>query len=287
MTITPMSLVEPIPVWDDPHSFGWLGQRVFSYGLLLPELHRLRDDEERPRLFARWGEVQIEELRSQLLPQLTDGVTDLTVVSRLGRFRTEIEKAAAAGASVPDGWADELRWFLDHVQRPDQFVWRWRIGNTTSIRVRASHYATLLQRLAIEFDHLVTRQPRLSQCKLCGRVFVPLRPSRPEVHCHANLWRPGRSGPPTLVERCVSLDDETERNRTEKKLYQRYRRAVARSGKSAAESKRALREVSDFKRTHPPVRERGRQPTPEVTYEPDPPGNTESISKRSTKGQVS
>ncbi len=149
--------------------------------------------------------------------------------------------------------------------------------------MRASSYDTLVQRLAVEFDYLVTRQPRLGRCGLCGRVFVPLRPSRPEVHCRANLWT-WKGGALSLVERCVPLDRETERNRKERRLRKRYERARERSGNAARETKAALRAWSDFKRDNPTARDRGRQPRPKVLYEPDASNVAHENTTHSRKG---
>jgi hypothetical protein len=170
-----------------------------------------------------------------------------------------------------------MRLFLDHVRRPDRFVWRWdRIAQR---RIRTPRYDTLLERLAIEFDQLVTVRPRLARCKLCGRAFVPLKQSRPERYCRANLWlsaEPGRRVfPPTQLERCIPLD-ESERLRTRKRLEQRHRRALARYGPKHPAVAKAKRELGDFWKRNPPART-GRQPRPQAPYvqEPDQKGESD------------
>jgi hypothetical protein len=282
----PLSILSTIPVWEDPHSFAWQSEtgveRVFSYGLLLPEVDRLQNPIVRARLATRWGVVEVDELLGKLVPPLPPSaelaaleelqpgmvVRDVSTITRLAPFCEAIRAAAAERSTVPSGWADEMKSLVERVGRVDRFKWRWRMlgDGRGQVRVRAAHYKDLLERIALEFDHLLTHQPRLAVCKLCGRVFVPMRPSRPEVHCRANVWR--RGAPPQLLERCLPLDRDLERIRGEKRLHQAYRRALKAHGESASKTKAAKKAWRDWQYTHPAPRERGRPPTPEVTYQP-------------------
>src|SRR5690349_3995773 len=70
MTELPMSL-ETIPIWEAPHSFARDGQRVFSYGLLLPQLRLVNDDEGRAQLAARWGELEVGQLHLDMVRPLS------------------------------------------------------------------------------------------------------------------------------------------------------------------------------------------------------------------------
>jgi hypothetical protein len=265
--------LQPVAIWDAPHSFAREGSRVFSYGLLLPEADRVRIHDARERLASRWGKVEVEELARNLVPAARgrgDTVTfDASTVNLLAPFVRALKEAADATTRVPEGFADDLKRFLDLAARPDRFVWRWREGADGWIRVRTPRYDSLFERLAIEFDHLASLRPRLGRCTLCGRVFVPLRPGRPERHCRANLWLEA-ARPPRRLERCVPLD-ETERVRVKKRLDQRYRRALARTGDhrhpDVVAAKRALGEWS---RKHPPA-QRGKQPRPTPGLTPETP----------------
>lgn len=259
--------METVPIWDTPHAFPWMGRRVFSSGLLLPDIaiDPLDEPETRARLASRWGHLEVEQLSNEIAPADAMGNRTTSALIRIREFGRELHKAADERGVVPLGWEGELKWFLELVKRPDVFAWNRRRGDAPGL-VRVAECRTLLERLAVEYDHLVTRRPRLSRCKLCNRVFVPLRPSRPESHCRANLW--SLSSPPTIVERCVPLDDEVERNRTEKRLHQRYRRALARNGPRDADTRAALRAWSEWKRDNPRLRERGRQPRPEAIFQP-------------------
>jgi hypothetical protein len=297
--------VNELAIWDAPHDLERDGVGVFSYGLLLPEVNRLSTVEGRAWLAARWGAHEVQQLAEDLAPDLTNQVREEAITRGIDSivvmvdsdvtiqnpdsggftwpFAMELHRVAGARASVPLGWEEQLRRFLDDVARPDRFVWRWaRIGATWS-RVRVPRYDRLKERLAIEFDHLVTRRPRLSRCALCHRVFVPLRPSRPETHCRANLWQATR--PPIQIERCVPLDD-TERKREWKRRDQRYRRALVRAGgdvrhPDVVAAKRAL---GDWVRDHPPAR-RGRQEHPTVGLISTKPDETDGDSFGPTSRQ--
>lgn len=254
-------MLTELAIWDAPHDFAHAGHREFSYGLLLPDLHGLTDEEGRARLRSRWGEVEVEEL---------DRI-DLTDTRRhhLEPFLQAVTAAAAERSRVPDGWGGDLKLFLEDVQRRDLFLWRWQNVGGLWMRVRVPRYDRLFERLAIEYDQLLTRRPLLSVCTLCDRVFVPQRASRPERHCRANLWLV--ASPPRQLERCIPLD-ETERNREWKRLDQRYRRALARadgklSDRDVVAAKRAL---GEWIRANPPAR-RGRQEQPVVGPIPNEP----------------
>jgi hypothetical protein len=272
--------VEGVAIWDLPHTFRRLDDvHVFSYGLLLPELPvGLGSERGKATLGARWGFEELFALISEidrLEPVSTDEIGDLaagpgielgvtSVTSArylgLGTFAADLHRAADSTERVPEGWEEQMRRLLDKVERPDRFVWRWRRDWT---RVRAPRYDSLLERLAIEYDQLVTRRPRLSRCVLCRRVFVPMRQSRPERHCRANLWLV--ADPPRRIQRCVPLD-ERERGRVKKRLDQRYRRALARAGNHRdPDVIKAKRDLGEWEKANPPAR-RGRQPRrlPEV-----------------------
>ena len=283
-------MLEEAPIWEAPHRFtadvGQARRPVFSYGLLLPEIRSLGEPHGRAYLASRWGDVEVDELairlhgferstRADILSPLVvrhredlEGVTTLHPLDRgLARFVARLQDAADERALVPEGFEDDMRRFLDAVKRPDTFGWMYRRGKGGRQRVRVPSYRTLYQRLGIEFDHLVSLQPRLSRCALCRRCFVPRRPSRPEAHCCANLWL--LTTPPRQLERCVPFD-ETERLRTRQRLYGRLHRARARHGQNEKhpEVVKAKRELSEWLKANPP-RVRGRQPEPSPDLIPD------------------
>ena len=272
--------------------FAWAPKetRVFSYGLLLPEVELIFDADGRERLTSRWGRHEVEELHRYLQERDTTAAlaADLGIdlrgttahdptVMGLTKFGYELHLAADAAEHVPGGREEEenMRRFLDKVQRPDRFTWKWRPDSGQWARVRTPRYDDqLIWRLAIEYDHLVSRRPRLRRCKLCSRVFVPIRAGRAEVHCHADLWQ--ETVPPRHLERCVPLD-ESERNRVKKKLSQRYRRALERAGRDPKHPDVlvAQRALANWLQENEPVR-RGRQPRPNpgVIHEhPEPKGD--------------
>lgn len=335
--------LEEVPIWEAPHRFsaevGEARRRVFSYGLLLPELRSVRHADGRAYLASRWGDLEVDELAKSLhgfvqpesetwthwaeerarttfgreLSALTkpefdqivgatdelrskleteeigplvaprderlDGLTRLRPLDRgLARFIDSLQQAADTRARVPDGFEDDMRRFLDEVRRPDTFGWMYRRRNGERQRVRVPRYDgnRLHLRLAIEFDQLVSLQPRLSRCVLCRRCFVPRRPARPEAHCCGNLWL--LTDPPRQLERCVAFD-EAERLKTRQRLYGRVYRARQRHGQSRQGEKhpdvvKAKRELSEWLKANPP-RRKGRQPEPtrpDLIPEPEPKG---------------
>lgn len=282
--------VVTVPVWDAPHAFvrrerdqttspiEFRGVEipgvpvapfqlpdVFSYGLLMADVRLVLDDAGRKRMAPRWGATPTEQLRSNLAvddvvrPENQPWSVVNADMLGLASFVAALERAADEQERVPLGFEDQMRTFLDRVRRPDVFVWVWRRESDGWTRVRVARYESLLQRLAVEFDELVSARPRLSRCTLCGRVFVPLRPARPEQHCRANLWSLGY--PPHHLERCAPLDD-TERLRTKKRLAQRHRRTLERHRDPRhPEVVAALRALGNWERDNPPAR-RGRQERP-------------------------
>jgi hypothetical protein len=120
-------------------------------------------------------------------------------------------------------------------------------------------YRDLAERAAIELEHLHAFAPRLSRCRLCCRVFV-VRGKRPEAHCRQYVWL--ASPPRRFLERCVPPASD-ERERTRKRLHQRYRRALAKHGGDGRhpEVRNALGDYSEFV-TSEPVSPRGRRPAP-------------------------
>jgi hypothetical protein len=317
MPAQPLSM-ETLPAWNAPHAFGWEGERVFSFGLLLPEIGLLASDAGRARLASRWGTIEVLELagvieghREVLAPEqwreMTDRARERLVKAQedpelptypglevtfdelrarleeapterptvqvihplrqpLLAFSAALGEAADASETVPAGFERELKTVLDKVERLDRIAWAARIVDGSAREVRTCRYNNLLERVAIEWDHLVTHRPRLSRCKLCKRVFVPIRTSRPEVHCRAHLWRVGI--PPQHVESCVRIDDDTERRRMGKRLQKRYLRALERNGPKHADTKATKAKYADWVRENPSQRERGRQPRPDATYQP-------------------
>jgi hypothetical protein len=270
--------MEIAQIWESPYGFRRDdGSIVFSYGLLLPQAGLAYSPVGRERLAARWGREAVAALAVELEAKgqaalddfhtrhagvpLTEAAVSEDNVRSLGiiEFSAALHKAADAQETVPEGFEGSMQGFLNRVKRPDRFVWMRRRGSDALVRV--PRYDSLLERLALEYDALASHRPRLSRCRLCGRVFVPQRPARPEAQCRANLWL--ATDPPQLVERCFPAVVTAERAKEKKRRDQAYRRLLKRHGDpDHPEVKAAKRSLDDWLVANRPIR-RGRQSRPE------------------------
>lgn len=306
--------VEELPVWEAPHGFdlwqphlqtrfGGARTRIFSYGLLLPQLAGLSEPDGARRVAERWGLRELVDLAhsrraADAEPEQETGLDELAEKLAPGPPQTVEELAAVEQASRPSVSVDELEesfgrfasvdgrelvaWIGFRAFEPASGLHRRSVRPSTrgvrpilgapsmgsfhaelnraanqqdrietagfgslaerlyneipvSRRVRwvyerdgralrAPGYEGLAERAALEVDHLLAKRPRLSRCRLCQRIFVPARVSRPEIHCPQHLWleRP----PHTHLERCLPPIGP-ERERIRRTLSQRYRRALA------------------------------------------------------------
>jgi hypothetical protein len=188
--------------------------------------------------------------------------------ARLGKVLRLLERAAGGGQRVPAALQADLLAFANAVAPPV----RWRRLRLADGRPAFAHdpaggpvRSVLLDRAAIEAAQLAEQRPRLVRCRLCGRVFVPRRQSRPEAHCHAGVWlhRP----PHTHLEFCLPLAAGEERDRSRRRLQKRVERTLVRHGgdRKHPEVRRAVDELNRFAAEHPAARGR-----PRGTGEPPP-----------------
>ena len=157
----------------------------------------------------------------------------------------------------PPGLGDLVRRFYETLEVPRGIR---KVYDTSSGEERwVPTYRDLAERAVIELDHLLSAAPRLGRCRLCGRVFV-VRGKRAEAHCRQYLWL---AWPPRrFLERCLPPSPD-ERERTRKRLHQRYRRALAAHGGDGRhpDVRDALDRYSRFVRSEP-LSPRGRRPVP-------------------------
>ena len=175
----------------------------------------------------------------------------------LGGYLRRLREAADTGERFgPPGLTDLVRRFYETLEVPRGIR---TVYDTSSGEERwVPTYRDLAERAAIELDDLLSSAPRLSRCRLCGRVFV-VRGKRAEAHCRQYLWL---AWPPrSFLERCLPPSPD-ERERTRKRLHQRYRRALAKHGDGRhADVRDALDRCSRFVRSEPSS-PRGRRPVP-------------------------
>jgi hypothetical protein len=179
----------------------------------------------------------------------------------LGGYLRRLHEAADVRERYkPAGLGDLVRSFYETLEVPHGLR---AVYDSEGREQWVMTYRDLAERAALELEHLPRFAPRLSRCRLCGRVFVVLG-KRPEVHCRQYLWM--ASPPRRFIERCVPPSPD-EYERTRKRLHQRYRRALA-----AHDGNRRHPDVTDaLKRyqafvTSEPRSPRGRRPTPEPGY---------------------
>lgn len=265
--------MDEVAIWETPHSFASKGRHVFSYGLLLGQLRTILEPDGRERLAERWGDAEVATLADRIAPpavaapSIGPEVTVRDTSLRIGGvslqpFILALATAANVGERVPEGWEENCRSFLRAAQAPRGFDYARR-GDE---RVRVAAYRTLLDRIAVEYEHLVTRRPLLARCPLCGRVFVPRRQHRPERRCSGDLWL--ASTPPVHLEQCALLDAEVHRKRGQKRLATRHRRLLRAYGPDDPRVIDALQARAQWAKDHPPAR-RGRQSRPEPGYQPE------------------
>jgi hypothetical protein len=109
----------------------------------------------------------------------------------------------------------------------------------------------LAERAVIELDHLLSFAPRMSSCRLCGRVFV-VRGKRAGACCRQYLWL--ASPPRRFIERCATV---SRRVRTDSQAASSaLRRALAKHDRDAG---------------HPDVRDALATYSASVTSEPSSP----------------
>lgn len=176
----------------------------------------------------------------------------------LGGYLGLLREAAAAQTRFqPPGLGDLVRRVYETLDAPRGL--RAVYDPSSGEERHVPTYRNLAERAAIELEHLHAFGPRLSQCRLCHRVFV-VRGKRPEAHCRQYLWL--ASPPRRFLERCVPPSSD-ERERTRKRLHKRYRRALAKHGgdRRHPEVRNALASYSDFVSSEP-VSPRGRRPAP-------------------------
>ncbi len=201
----------------------------------------------------------------------------------IGSLRSRVhESAVVAGRLDTEGLNDAPRVVYDELEVRRRVR---SVSDQDGRRVRAAGYRDLAERAAIEVDHLVFLAPRLSRCRLCGRIFVVARTGEPESHCRQALW--GRDHPHPMFERCVPLVG-AERERLRKSLHQKYRRALKRQGgdPKAPAVRKALKEYNAFMANHP-APPRGRRPDARPGLISDPNRPTDADSGRSPETTIS